>query len=203
MVFRSAKTPRLLALILGIILIVGLTGCSSKGYRKHFWELWKPKKPSTAMIEDDLIPPPPPPEVAGEPVGSSRVGEDGLPLPSPIRGEAKGLISAIQTVYFGFDSSELSGEAVSTLEANAAWIIENASSGIQIQVEGHCDEQGTVEYNYNLAQRRADAVREYLVGLGVDGSILHPISYGEDRPEVMGSGEDAYTKNRRVQFLVY
>jgi len=103
-------------------------------------------------------------------------------------------------VFFGFDSSELSGEAKETLERLAAWLRENA--GARLTVEGHADERGTREYNLALGSRRASAVKEYLVALGIDPDRVQTVSYGEERPAVIGSNEDAWAKNRRAVFKV-
>ena len=69
-----------------------------------------------------------------------------------------------------------------------------------MKLEGNCDERGTVEYNQALGQRRAEAVRDYLVGAGVDVSRLKTISYGKENPAVQGDGEEVWSKNRRVDF---
>jgi peptidoglycan-associated lipoprotein len=85
------------------------------------------------------------------------------------------------------------------LEGNAAWIKSNAKTTVQI--EGHCDSRGTIEYNLALGERRAQAVKNYLVGLGVAADRLNVISYGEEKPLVPGDSEEAWTKNRRANFL--
>lgn len=103
-------------------------------------------------------------------------------------------------VYFGFDSSELSEEARAILEEKAAWLSENIDAAISI--EGHCDERGTTEYNLALGERRAESVKSFLVALGIDGSRISTISYGEERPAVEGSGDDVWSKNRRAEFVI-
>ena len=75
-------------------------------------------------------------------------------------------------------------------------------SGASVTIEGHCDERGSEEYNVALGERRADAVRRYLLDLGVDGSQISVVSYGEARPAVNGTGETAWQLNRRAQFVV-
>ena len=69
-------------------------------------------------------------------------------------------------------------------------------------MEGHCDERGTEEYNRSLGQRRASAIRDALVGLGITPDRVDTLSYGEDRPAVQGQNEGAYAKNRRAEFIV-
>ena len=73
---------------------------------------------------------------------------------------------------------------------------------LQVLIEGHCDERGTDEYNLALGERRALAVRRYLVALGISADRLHTISYGEEKPAVLGSDEAAWSKNRRAEFKV-
>jgi peptidoglycan-associated lipoprotein len=77
-----------------------------------------------------------------------------------------------------------------------------ASKSAAIQIEGHCDERGTVEYNLALGERRAQSVKNFLSQLGVDGARLSTISYGEEKPVVQGHSEDAWAKNRRAEFVV-
>jgi peptidoglycan-associated lipoprotein len=103
-------------------------------------------------------------------------------------------------VYFSFDSSELSEDARAILEEKAAWLSENKDA--KISIEGHCDERGTTQYNLALGERRAESAKTYLVALGVDGSRISTISYGEERPAVEGSGEDVWSKNRRAEFVI-
>jgi peptidoglycan-associated lipoprotein len=103
-------------------------------------------------------------------------------------------------IYFGFDDYTLSPEAQSTLTAMAEAM--KASKSAAIQIEGHCDERGTVEYNLALGERRAQSVKNFLSQLGVDGARLSTISYGEEKPVVQGHSEDAWAKNRRAEFVV-
>lgn len=98
-------------------------------------------------------------------------------------------------VFFALDSSELSAEARATLEKQSAWLKQYANVGVTI--EGHCDERGTREYNLALGERRAQAAKNYLVSLGVPAERLNTISYGKERPAVMGSDEGAWSQNRR------
>jgi peptidoglycan-associated lipoprotein len=98
-------------------------------------------------------------------------------------------------VYFAHDSSEISAEYRDALAKVARWL--SQSPGIQLTIEGHCDERGTDEYNIALGERRALALRDYLQRLGVAETRMSIISYGEERPAVDGSGEAAWLKNRR------
>ena len=98
-------------------------------------------------------------------------------------------------VYFDYDSSTLSGQAQAALRSQAAFLRSNPS--IRIIVQGHCDERGTREYNLALGERRASAARDYLVAQGIDGARIKTISFGKERPAVVGSNESAWSKNRR------
>lgn len=98
-------------------------------------------------------------------------------------------------VFFAFDRSDLSAEARVTLERQAAWLQQYPNR--RIVVEGHADERGTREYNLGLGERRANSVRQYLVALGVDAGRLTTVSYGKERPAVLGSNEAAWAQNRR------
>jgi len=100
------------------------------------------------------------------------------------------------TVFFGFDSAELSAEAQGTLDRQAAFL--NVNPTLMIVVEGHADERGTREYNLALGDRRAVAVRDYLLAKGLNSARVRTVSYGKERPAVVGSNEDAWAKNRRA-----
>ncbi len=104
----------------------------------------------------------------------------------------------IEDVFFAFDEYGLSDEAMNTLNANARIIREH--SDLTYVIEGHCDERGTVEYNLALGEKRAVAVRDYLVSLGVSSGQLRVTSYGEERPFAFGSNESAWALNRRGHF---
>lgn len=98
-------------------------------------------------------------------------------------------------VFFDYDSASITDEGQRTLERQAAWLKQYSS--MNITVEGHCDERGTREYNLALGERRAAAVKKYLAGLGISGSRISTISYGKERPAVIGSDESAWGQNRR------
>lgn len=106
-------------------------------------------------------------------------------------------LAGIDTVfYFEFDSSILSSEARAALMVHAEVISEQNTS---VRLEGHADERGSREYNMALGERRANAVRDFLVLQGVDSSLIETVSYGEERPAEVGSYESAWAKNRRVE----
>ena len=105
----------------------------------------------------------------------------------------------LQTVYFDFDSAVLRPDALATLDKNAAKLRARGGDGL-IQIAGYCDERGTQEYNLALGERRALAVREYLIKMGVPGSRMITISYGEEVPANPGHDESAWAQNRRGVF---
>jgi peptidoglycan-associated lipoprotein len=108
--------------------------------------------------------------------------------------------SPIQDVNFAFDSHELTEEARQILKGNAEWMKSHPS--VTVQIEGHCDERGTVEYNLALGARRAQTVKEYLTTLGVGVDRLSDISYGEEIPVCRESTEACWERNRRARFVV-
>ena len=151
---------------------------------------------------------PPPPGEAGlggsGGAGTSGIGEGGIPPPGETTkneiefGPERG--GPLQDIHFAYDSFELSSEARDILRANATWLQKNAQA--KVEVEGHCDERGTVEYNLALGAKRARAARDYLVSLGVAPERLSTISYGEELPLCKESNESCWQQNRRAHFLV-
>lgn len=106
----------------------------------------------------------------------------------------------LQDVGFDFDQWSLSMKSRAMLSTIGDWMLKNPQ--IKLLIEGHCDDRGTVEYNLALGQKRANAVKEYLVDYGITTSRLSTISYGEERPLVIGQDEAAWEKNRRAHFIV-
>jgi len=103
-------------------------------------------------------------------------------------------------VFFELDRSELSQEARQTLDRQAAWLKQYPA--VRVTLEGHCDERGTREYNMALGARRANAARAYLVALGIQSGRIQTVSYGAERPAVLGTGEAVWTQNRRAVTVV-
>jgi len=104
-----------------------------------------------------------------------------------------------EDVYFTFDSSALSSTAQDVLQRKAQFMRSN--TGVSVDIEGHCDERGTNEYNMALGDRRARSAKDFLVNLGIPSSRMNTISYGEEQPADGGRGEDAWAKNRRAHFV--
>ena len=103
-------------------------------------------------------------------------------------------------IYFDFDESVLKPEAQASLRNKAAFLRMNSS--FSVRIEGHCDERGTNEYNLTLGERRAEAAEKYLRSLGISSSRVSTLSYGEEKPAVIGSNESAWSKNRRDEFVL-
>lgn len=111
-----------------------------------------------------------------------------------------GTAGPLKTIYFEFDSSALSGVARENLEANAEAL--KMAESIQIQIEGHADERGGIQYNAALGERRARAVKEYLEALGVSAARIDTVTYGKEKPIAYGHDEESWAKNRRANFVI-
>jgi len=105
-----------------------------------------------------------------------------------------------QNILFAYDSAVLSAEARQILKEKARWL--EANAGINIEVQGHCDERGTTEYNLALGDQRAIAVKSFLMNMGILGSRIVTISYGEEKPLDPGQGEAAWSRNRCAHFVI-
>ena len=107
--------------------------------------------------------------------------------------------ASLKRIHFDFDKYNIRSDAVPTMQDNASWLKANTSTNII--VEGHCDEQGTNEYNMALGERRANSSKDYLVNLGVGTSRISTVSFGEERPLDPGHNESAWSQNRRAEFV--
>ncbi len=161
-------------LLLSVVMGMSVTGCK--------------RRPQAARTTDGVTP------VAG--MHSDDIY--GVGLGPRMDGEfVEGLF---QAVHFEFDSSQISPSERFKLEEVAAHMRRNTSDNLII--EGHTDERGSKEYNLSLGERRALAARAYLVGLGIDGSRIQTLSFGEERPVAFEQNEEAWRQNRRAEFLV-
>ena len=104
--------------------------------------------------------------------------------------------SAGDRVFFAFDRSDITSEAQQILARQADWL--RRYPNVTVTIEGHCDERGTREYNLALGERRAQAAKNVLVAMGIPAARISTISYGKERPAVVGSSEEAYAQNRRA-----
>ncbi|WP_347939070.1 peptidoglycan-associated lipoprotein Pal [Rickettsia oklahomensis] len=108
---------------------------------------------------------------------------------------------ARNTILFAFDSSDLSPKAKEELERQACWLLKHPE--VKANIEGHCDERGTREYNLGLGERRATAVKKFLAHKGIEHNRLNTISYGKDKPAVIGNTEEAFAYNRRAVTVIH
>lgn len=131
------------------------------------------------------------------------------PLPSPPGvsssalpggGVGAGGISPLKDVFFEYDRAIIEAAQKVALDDNVRWLKANGSA--RILIEGHCDERGTAEYNLGLGDRRAKAVRDYLLTSGIAANRIGTISYGKERPFAFGHDENAWKQNRRVHFAL-
>jgi peptidoglycan-associated lipoprotein len=121
--------------------------------------------------------------------------------PGPRPGSQEDLVANVgDRVFFDFDKSDLKPEARRTIERWAAWLRQYPQ--VTVTVEGHADERGTREYNIGLGERRAAAAKNYLVAQGIAANRVATISYGKERPAVIGSNEAAWSQNRRDVMVV-
>jgi len=140
-------------------------------------------------------PPEPPPGPPGPP-GGVGAGSRGI-----VPGSQQDLAaSAGDRVFFAFDRSDITPEARLILSRQADWL--RRYPNVTVTVEGHCDERGTREYNLALGERRAQAVKNVLVASGIATSRISTISYGKERPAVVGSSEESYAQNRRAVTVI-
>jgi peptidoglycan-associated lipoprotein len=138
----------------------------------------------SVTVEVTVPPPPPPPPAPVKKTGAER------------------LESEVRDIYFDYDKSDVRADQQNTARADADAIksILADNPNFTIQVEGHCDERGSAEYNLGLGDRRATAAKDYLVQLGVPADRLKTISYGKERPQCTEANEECYQKNRRAHF---
>jgi peptidoglycan-associated lipoprotein len=156
--------------------------------------------------------PPPPKWTAENPSASS--GASAAPTKSPVSKPDTGAKTSLEAlrkgevpsggplkdIHFAFDSAALSEAARTTLRMHADWL--KANPAARVQIEGHCDERGTAEYNMALGAKRAQAAMDYLVTLGVASNRLSTISYGEEIPLCKEKTEECWARNRRARFVV-
>jgi len=111
-----------------------------------------------------------------------------------------GRAMGLKTVYFPYDSFDIVGENEAAIEQNVEILTKNATA--KIQIEGHCDQRGGIQYNLALGEKRANAIKSALTSRGVESSRVSTISYGKERPVDPSTTDDAYARNRRGNFVV-
>ena len=133
-------------------------------------------------------------------VEEERLKEEGEITPQVAREAETKAVPQLDDIHFDFDKSDIRADSREILQKNADWLQNNPD--IKIQIEGHCDERGTAEYNLALGERRAMSTKKYLISLGISADRIYTISYGEELPIDPNHSEDAWSKNRRAHFLV-
>lgn len=174
------------ALVIFVILLplIVFLGCAKKVVKE---EPAKEVVKEAAPAPKEAPKPTPPAPVAEKPiVEAKRVAVEEAP--------------ALADIHFDFDKYNIRDDAKPILEKNASWLIKNKN--VKIQIEGHCDERGTSEYNMGLGERRSKSTKDYLVKLGVDANRITTISYGKERPLCTEHNEACWQKNRRSHSVV-
>ena len=136
-------------------------------------------------------------EMVGNVEGDSSVSDQSISFDPT--GSDSGKISGLATVNFAYDKDTLSSSARRKLAENAEWV--KSHDGVILQIEGHCDSRGSIEYNLALGERRAKTVKRYLQSLGVESNKLTIISYGKEKLVSDGESESAHSQNRRANFV--
>jgi peptidoglycan-associated lipoprotein len=137
-------------------------------------------------------------EAEGQGLGQGEVGGGSLDKFKQGLGPSEG--GPLQDVHFDYDRYDLRTEDRATLQQNANWLKEHANA--KVEIEGHCDNRGTVEYNLALGAKRAKSVKDYLVSLGIAADRLSTISYGEELPLCREDTEECWARNRRAHSVV-
>lgn len=139
-----------------------------------------------------------PKELPPEPVATAGPTDTTTDTGAPVPGSQAHFLAnvASDTVYFDTDQYNIDSADMATLQSQAQWLLQFPAK--RVTVEGHADERGTREYNLALGERRANAAKNYLIGLGVDASRISTVSYGKEQPKALGSDEASWAQNRRA-----
>ena len=144
-------------------------------------------------------PPPQPPQQEQQPTGDVSGVNDAVVGDETAMAGPSGELLSKRIIYFDFDRADIRADSQSVVAAHAQYLSKNPSQ--KVRLEGHADERGSREYNIGLGERRGQAVRRALLLQGVAEAQLSTVSYGEERPAVAGSDEQAYALNRRVEIV--
>jgi peptidoglycan-associated lipoprotein len=184
----------MIGLVLTLLALFTLVGCGEKiaqTTQSTPFPMWTVENPNAS---------------AGGSLGSSVEAKRLTSAPSSLDALQSGQSTAtppsspVKDVYFGFDRYDLTEEGRTTLKANADWLKRNPAS--RVQIEGHCDERGTADYNLALGAKRAQTAKDYLVSLGIGVDRLSTISYGEEIPVCREQTEECWVQNRRARFVI-
>ena len=185
------------AIALALVAAVGVSGCR--------------KKPETVATPTDTTTPVPSEtcdaacrQRRADSITAANEARDRAAREAADRARASAIEAArntlMATIYFDYDAFDIRGDAKAALDAKLP--ILRANAGLQIRISGHADERGSDQYNDALGQRRAASARRYLTDNGIDASRIAIVSYGEQRPAMSGSDENAWARNRRAEFEI-
>jgi len=195
---RNQSRMRILFTVAVLVGSLALLGC--------------PKRPEVVQAGPAAIgpgaaaapaPAPPAPRVAETPVTRPSPPAEApvqLAPAAPAPAPAAPAAAPLKDVFFDFDKFQIRDDQKAALDTNVAWL--KANPRAKLAIEGHCDERGTPEYNLGLGERRAKVVKEYLVTAGIAADRIVTVSYGEERPFVLGHDEAAWKWNRRGHLVV-
>ena len=177
-----------------LVLLLGALG-SAACHHKSPAVAPTPPPPPPAVTPVPTPPPPPPPSA---PPAQRPLTEDEIFARESL--DALNMAKPLDDAFFDFDSVVIRSDAQSALDKDARWLLRWTTT--KVTVSGRCDERGTSEYNMALGERRAAAVRAYLVSLGIAADRIATVSYGEDRPFCTEHGESCWSQNRRGHFVI-
>ncbi|HEX6437946.1 MAG TPA: peptidoglycan-associated lipoprotein Pal [Candidatus Binatia bacterium] len=176
----------------GLLAMISLLGCGNPvNPPEPKWTAENPNASSSAKSTAAS---------AQKPVAENKADKSGGGSLDDLQKGGTAATGPLKDVFFAFDRSDLSPDARSILKANSDWL--KANPAAQVQIEGHCDERGTVEYNLALGSKRAQASKDYLETLGIPANRLSMISYGEEIPVCRENNDSCWEKNRRARFIV-
>ena len=176
----------------GLLAMISLLGCGNPvNPPEPKWTAENPNASSSAKSTAAS---------AQKPVAESKADKSGGGSLDDLQKGGTAATGPLKDVFFSFDRSDLSPDALSILTATSEWL--KANPAAQVQIEGHCDERGTVEYNLALGSKRAQASKDYLETLGIPANRLSMISYGEEIPVCIENNDSCWEKNRRARFIV-
>jgi peptidoglycan-associated lipoprotein len=184
----------MIGLVWNFLALLLLVGCGGS----HVAQTQAPQSPQWTVENPNAT--------AGRNLGSAAEAKRLTSAPSSLEALQSGQSTAtpasspIKDVYFGFDRYDLTEASRATLKANADWLKSNPAA--RVQIEGHCDERGSADYNLALGAKRAQTAKDYLVTLGIGADRLSTISYGEEIPVCREHTEDCWAQNRRARFVV-
>lgn len=180
------------AVLAGLALLVSITSCRNKPDAMPEPAPVETAEPAAADVEPVVETP-----LDTEVIDESALADEGFAAKTVDDLNREGIL---EDVYFEFDKSRLTTETREALKQHAQWL--NDHPTVKIIIEGHCDERGTEQYNMALGDRRAFSVKNYLISLGVPSHQMETFSWGEQVPKVEGSGEWAWSQNRRAHFVI-